>query len=158
MSEKKYNKEYCIVLLKEKQKLLQSQGVIRYPKRSDFDEREMVAIKAFLGPWPRALEFAGIKPPREVNEQAKEEKKLKKKRAKIERIKNAEKEKVIIDLALSEGFAKAKILNTEHLEKKSFWASLSKGKVKNESKSSIWLSNLVFLSEKKTTLKSLWRK
>ena len=79
MSEKKYSKEYCIVLLKEKQKFLQSQGIIRYPKRSDFEEREMVAIKAFLGPWPRALEVAGIKPPREVNEQAKEEKKLKKK-------------------------------------------------------------------------------
>ena len=93
MSEKKYNKEHCIVLLKEKQKLLQSQGIIRYPQRSDFDEREIVAIKAFLGPWPRALEIAGIKPPREINEQAKEEKKLKKKRAKIERIKNAEKEK-----------------------------------------------------------------
>ena len=99
MLEKKYNKEYCIVLLKEKQKLLQSLGVIRYPQRSDFDEREMVAIKAFLGPWPRALEIAGIKPPREVNEQAKEEKKLKKKRAKIERIKNAEKEKRVVLLS-----------------------------------------------------------
>jgi len=115
MSEKKYNKEYCIVLLKEKQKLLQSQGIIRYPKRSDFDERDMVAIKAFLGPWPRALEIAGIKPPRETNEQAKEEKKLKKKRAKIERLKNAEKEKVIIDLALSEGFVKAKVINTDQI-------------------------------------------
>ena len=30
MLEKKYNKEYCIVLLKEKQKLLQSQGIIFY--------------------------------------------------------------------------------------------------------------------------------
>ena len=71
MSEKKYNKEYCIFLLKEKHKFLQSQGIIRYPKRSDFEEREVVAIKAFLGPWPRALEIAGIKPPREVNEQKK---------------------------------------------------------------------------------------
>ena len=115
MSGKKYNKEYCIFLLKEKHKFLQSQGIIRYPKRSDFEEREVIAIKAFLGPWPRVLEIAGIKPPREVNEQAKKEKKLRKKRAKIERIKNAEKENEIINLALAEGFVKAKVINTDQI-------------------------------------------
>ena len=63
MSDKKYNKEDCLVLLNEKYEALQAQGIDRYPQRSDFEEREVVAIKAFLGPWPRALEAAGIKPP-----------------------------------------------------------------------------------------------
>ena len=115
MSEQKYKKEDCILLLQEKYKILQSQSLTRYPKRSDFEEREVVAIKAFLGPWPRALEVAGIKPPREINEQEKVEKKIKKKRAKIERKINAEKEKEIVNLALAEGFVKAKVINTEQI-------------------------------------------
>ena len=61
MSDKKYNKEDCLVLLNEKYKELQSQSIERYPQRSDFSDREVVAIKAFLGPWPRALEAAGLK-------------------------------------------------------------------------------------------------
>ena len=65
MSDKKYKKEDCLILLKEKYEELQSKGLTRYPQRSDFEEREVVAIKAFLGPWPRALEAAGVKPPRE---------------------------------------------------------------------------------------------
>ena len=43
---------------------LRQAGETRFPKRSDFTEREVVAIKAFLGPWPRALEAAGLKAPR----------------------------------------------------------------------------------------------
>ena len=70
MSDKKYNKEDCLVLLNEKYKELQSQSIERYPQRSDFSDREVVAIKAFLGPWPRALEAAGIKPPREKRSQS----------------------------------------------------------------------------------------
>lgn len=31
------------------------------PKKSDFDTVTMSRIKAFLGPWPRALEAAGLK-------------------------------------------------------------------------------------------------
>ncbi len=65
MSDKQYTKEYSIQMLKEKYALLQAQGEERYPKRSDFTDREVVAIKAFLGPWPRALEAAGIKEPRD---------------------------------------------------------------------------------------------
>ena len=64
MGDKKYTKEDCLCLLSEKYKELQAQGLNRYPQRSDFSEREVVAIKAFLGPWPRALEAAGVKPPR----------------------------------------------------------------------------------------------
>ena len=33
----------------------------RMPKKDDFDEVTRSRIKAFLGPWPRALESAGLK-------------------------------------------------------------------------------------------------
>lgn len=33
----------------------------RIPKKGDFDEVTRSRIKAFLGPWPRALEAAGLK-------------------------------------------------------------------------------------------------
>lgn len=33
----------------------------RLPKKSDFDVVTLSRIKAFLGPWPRALEAAGLK-------------------------------------------------------------------------------------------------
>lgn len=33
----------------------------RLPKKSDFDAVTVSRIKAFLGPWPRALEAAGLK-------------------------------------------------------------------------------------------------
>lgn len=46
----------------------------RLPKKEDFNEVNRSRIKAFLGPWPRALEAAGLK------ETKPEEKKKKKKR------------------------------------------------------------------------------
>lgn len=33
----------------------------RLPKKTDFDEITRARIKAFLGPWPRALEAAELK-------------------------------------------------------------------------------------------------
>ena len=33
----------------------------RLPHKDDFDEPTRSRIKAFLGPWPRALESAGLK-------------------------------------------------------------------------------------------------
>ena len=63
MENKKYTREDCILLMNEKYAELKETGLSRYPQRSDFDAREVVAIKALLGPWPRALEAAGIKPP-----------------------------------------------------------------------------------------------
>ena len=36
----------------------------RAPKRADFDESTQARIKAYLGPWPRALEAAGLKAPK----------------------------------------------------------------------------------------------
>lgn len=38
----------------------------RMPRKNDFDEPTRSRIKAFLGPWPRALEAAGIKDPRTI--------------------------------------------------------------------------------------------
>jgi hypothetical protein len=52
-------------LLCKKYEELLNLGENRYPRRSDFSDVQVEAIKAFLGPWPRALEAAGIKPPRD---------------------------------------------------------------------------------------------
>ncbi len=84
MSDKKYQKEDCIALLNDKYKELQSSGLSRYPQRSDFEQREVVAIKAFFGPWPRALEAAGIKPQRDDDRlERNREKRVRAKRARI---------------------------------------------------------------------------
>ncbi|MBQ9750273.1 MAG: hypothetical protein IJV87_06820, partial [Clostridia bacterium] len=82
------------VLLNEKYKELQSQSIERYPQRSDFSDREVVAIKAFLGPWPRALEAAGIKPPRDDDRpQRNKEKRARAKRTRIAALKKLERER-----------------------------------------------------------------
>ena len=94
MSDKKYKKEDCILLLQNKYKELKAEGLSRYPQRSDFEDREVVAIKAFLGPWPRALEAAGIKPPRDDDRaQKNKEKRIRAKKAKIAALKAEEKAK-----------------------------------------------------------------
>lgn len=56
---KEENKLWAISKLKEKYNELG-----RLPKKSDFDELTRNRIKSFLGPWPRALEAAGLKPPK----------------------------------------------------------------------------------------------
>lgn len=61
----KFTKEICIVLLREKADELRRSGEDRLPRRSDFPDGEVSAIKAFLGPWPRALEAAGLKEKRD---------------------------------------------------------------------------------------------
>ena len=48
--------EYAKSLLLEKFKELD-----RLPKRTDFDSETVCFIKQKLGPWPRALESAGLK-------------------------------------------------------------------------------------------------
>ena len=40
----------------------------RLPTKKDFDNAACAQIKAYLGPWPRALESAGLKKPRKTNE------------------------------------------------------------------------------------------
>ena len=64
MEHKKYTREDCIALLQKKQIELHESGLTRFPQRSDFADYEVMSIKAFLGPWPRALEAAGLKEPR----------------------------------------------------------------------------------------------
>ena len=94
MIDNKLTKDDCIALLKEKHAFICQNGENRYPKRSDFSEKEIVAIKAFLGPWPRALELAGLKPPRDDDAKAKRaEKKILAKRRRIAEIKNKNQDK-----------------------------------------------------------------
>ena len=40
----------------------------RPPIKADFDDATRAKIKAFLGPWPRALEAAGLKEPKKKGE------------------------------------------------------------------------------------------
>ena len=83
MENEKLNKEDCIVILKNKYDELLSEGLTRYPQRSDFSEAKVVAIKSFLGPWPRALEAADIKEARNDDRAEKnKEKRIRAKRAK----------------------------------------------------------------------------
>ena len=91
--EKRMTREDCIALLRARNEELLASGEDRYPRRSDFSEHEVVAIKAFLGPWPRALEAAGIKPPREGDRiQKNREKRIRAKRARRLEKTNNEKE------------------------------------------------------------------
>ena len=53
-------KSWAVELLREKHKELN-----RLPHKDDFDEVTRSRIKAFLGPWPRALEMAGLKEAKE---------------------------------------------------------------------------------------------
>ena len=58
MENRKYTRDDALLLLKSK-----AEELGRLPKRADFAEAELVAIKAFLGPMPRALEAAGLNEP-----------------------------------------------------------------------------------------------
>ena len=64
MEKKRYTKEDAIALLREKSRELHELGEDRFPRRGDFGDAEVEAIKSHLGPWPRALEAAGLKEPR----------------------------------------------------------------------------------------------
>ena len=63
-------KSWAEELLRQKNKELG-----RLPRKDDFDEPTRSRIKAFLGPWPRALESAGVKEPKVVTEKSKKRKK-----------------------------------------------------------------------------------
>ena len=54
----KISKEECICCMRWK-----AEELGRLPKKSDFDVETVNGIKSFFGPWPRALEAAGIKEP-----------------------------------------------------------------------------------------------
>lgn len=65
-------KALAVALLQEKSKELN-----RLPKKDDFDEVTRSRIKAFLGPWPRALEAAGLKEYKTVDAKKKTKKRKK---------------------------------------------------------------------------------
>ena len=54
-------KDWAVGLLRQK-----AEELSRLPKKDDFDEITRSRIKAFLGPWPRALEVAGLKEPKPI--------------------------------------------------------------------------------------------
>ncbi len=93
----KYDRALCIRLLREKYDLLLQSEEKRFPKRSDFSDEEVVAVKSFLGPWPRALEAAGIKEPRNDDRIAKNrEKRARAARKRREALKTKKKSERII--------------------------------------------------------------
>ena len=63
-------KQWAMEQLREKNKELG-----RLPKKDDFDVVTLSRIKAFLGPWPRALETAGLKEPKTMPPKKKKKKK-----------------------------------------------------------------------------------
>ena len=95
MSEAKMTRKDCVELLRSTYTHLQERGLSRYPQRSDFADREVVAIKACFGPWPRALEAAGIKPSRSDDRSARNhEKRIRSKRRRREAEKQAKQQAV----------------------------------------------------------------
>lgn len=94
MGKGKYDKTSSIEMLVSKQKMLTDNGEKRYPQRSDFENEEVVAIKALLGPWPRALEAAGLKPPRDDGRpQRNKEKRIRAKQRRTAALKKLQKER-----------------------------------------------------------------
>ena len=74
------SREYYIIKLKE---IAEKEG--RLPKKSDFSDYDVMRIKGFFGPWPWALEAAGLK---EAKQQARREKNRQKHLAAKEKRKN----------------------------------------------------------------------
>lgn len=91
MEHKKYTRGDCIALLQKKQSELHAGGLTRFPQRSDFTDYEVMSIKAFLGPWPRALEAAGLKEPRGDNRLEKNREKRARAKKRIRQIRKAAK-------------------------------------------------------------------
>lgn len=75
------NREECVARLVQVNKALNGE---RYPRKSDFSEEEVSFIKAHLGPWPRALEEAGIKPEDPQKQEKKQTKRIEQKRRRTE--------------------------------------------------------------------------
>jgi hypothetical protein len=60
------SREDCLQALKTK-----TAEAGRLPRKSDYTEYEVSRIKAFFGPWPRALEAAGLIPAKSEDRLAK---------------------------------------------------------------------------------------
>lgn len=91
MMNKDEKRDYCIALLRDKAEELE-----RLPKRSDFSDDKVCLIKQKLGPWPRALEEAGLKEPPSVS-------RIEKNRAKRERARKNRKKHKREKQALTDG-------------------------------------------------------
>lgn len=81
----KLSSEECIALLKNKSEELTAAGKPPYPKRADFTEDEVIAIKSYFGPWPRALEAAGVKEVDPARLEKKKRRRIKMKRRKTQK-------------------------------------------------------------------------
>ena len=81
----KLTKEQCVDLLQKQAQALRDAGETRYPQRGDFPPETAAAIKAMLGPWPRALEAAGVKPVDPEREMLRQQKRIEKKRRDTQR-------------------------------------------------------------------------
>ena len=55
-------REACMGMIRKR-----AEAFGRLPKKSDFSDLEVAYIKAYFGPWPRALEAAGVKEPRDFD-------------------------------------------------------------------------------------------
>ena len=64
-------KNWAVGLLCEK-----AENLGRLPKKDDFDEITRSRLKAYLGPWPRALEAAGLKEAKVMPKKSKKRKKV----------------------------------------------------------------------------------
>ena len=71
-------KKQATLLLQKK-----AEEIGRTPKKDDFDDVTVARIKAYLGPWPRALEYAGLK---EIKEKPVKSKKRNSGKAKAQRL------------------------------------------------------------------------
>mgnify|MGYP004607867733 CR=1 FL=1 len=76
-------KSDCLDLIREKAAELEKNREHRLPKRSDFSDLEVMMIKSYFGPFPRALEAAGVKQKRQGIEQKRLEKRIRAKRNKL---------------------------------------------------------------------------
>ena len=72
------SREYYIIKLKE---IAEKEN--RLPKKSDFSDYDVMRIKGFFGPWPWALEAAGLKESKQL--QRKQQNYEKRQRAKTRR-------------------------------------------------------------------------
>ena len=84
----KEKKDYAAELLKQK-----ADELGRVPKKADFDPLEISHIKAYLGPWPRALEYAGLKEPKAITEKPKKRNAGKAKAQRLKGLKTLEKKR-----------------------------------------------------------------
>ena len=90
MEEKDEKREYAVNLLKSRADEMNN-GIL--PKKSDFSPEEVNLIKQKLGPWPRALEEAGLKEKPELSTAEKSRLKRERSRKAAKLRKRAEKNK-----------------------------------------------------------------